>query len=121
MPLEVYKLIHIIGIFLILVPLGGIILHVMNGGTRNYPNRKFAAITHGIGMVLTLVAGFGMLARLGIMSSLPVWVIIKLLFWFNLGVLPFFAYRNHARAKYYWMMTIVISGLAAFLAVFKPF
>lgn len=120
-PYAAYKVLHLIGIFLVLVPLGGITLHVINGGTREFPSRKFAAITHGIGMFLALVGGFGLLARLGIVSTWPTWVIIKLLVWLGLGIMPFFIYRRKSLSKTYWFSIFVLAGLAAYMAIYKPF
>ena len=68
MSYEVYKIIHLLGLSMVLMSLGGIILHSINGGSKGSNTfRKGAMITHGVGLFLLLVAGFGMLAKLGIM------------------------------------------------------
>ena len=61
---QVYKLVHLFGIFLTLISLGGMYLHAMNGGTKETnASRKLSAIGHGVGLFLVLLGGFGMLAR----------------------------------------------------------
>ena len=118
MPLEAYKVIHLVGVFLILLPLGGICLHMANGGTREYPNRKFAAILHGIGLLIAIVGGFGMLARLGMMQSLPAWVIAKLVIWLILGGVPALIYRQPGFAKGFLLLIALLATTAAGLAIY---
>lgn len=121
-PYHVYKVIHLVGIFTILLALGGVALHVINGGTRLYQARRWAATFHGVGLLLALIGGFGLLARLGI-HSWPLWVILKLVVWLALGALPVFFYRSSGKpssSKGLWLTTLVLAGLAAGLAIYKP-
>ena len=120
MSLEAYKVIHLFGIFLILISLGGMSLHVANGGTRDYPLRKMMAMSHGIGLLIALIAGFGMLARLQLMNAIPTWAFAKLAIWLVLGGLPALIYRKPALAKVFWGLIVLLATTAAFLAVFKP-
>ena len=120
MSLLFYRLLHIIGAFCVLVPLGAIALHMMNGGTRNYPHRKLMAITHGIGMLLLLVAGFGALAKLGYMSSFPLWAIVKLGLWIVAGVLPVLLYRKASAAKTLFFTVLLIGAIAVYMVEYKP-
>jgi hypothetical protein len=119
--LQVYKNIHLLGIFMILMALGGLILHRINGGTRAHTWRKPVAITHGVGLLLALVGGFGALARLGIFWPLPGWAIGKLVIWLALGALIAVIFRSPALAKSLWWVTIVLATLAGYLALNKPF
>ena len=53
-----YKLIHLLGIFMTFVSLGGVLLYVLNNGTKvDNRWRKTVAITHGIGLFLVLLGG----------------------------------------------------------------
>lgn len=115
----VYKIVHLFGIFLIIAALGGVSLHAINGGTRNHPFRKKAAMTHGIGMFLALLGGFGLLARLGIHWPWPLWVALKLTIWLFFGGAIALAYRSSAR--WLWWAVPVLGGCAAYLAIQKPF
>lgn len=120
-PFAVYKNIHLIGVFMVLMALGGVVLHYVSGGGQRYPWRKPVAITHGVGMFLILLGGFGVLARKGIFWSWPGWVTGKVAIWIVLGALIAVIARKPTLAKPIWWITIALSGLAAYLAGSKPF
>jgi hypothetical protein len=117
----VYKNLHLIGVFMVLVALGGLTLHRINGGTQEHSWRKPVAITHGVGILLVLLGGFGMLARLGIFWSWPGWVIGKVIIWIIFAALIAVIARKPTVAKPLWWIIIVLGGLAAYLAANKPF
>jgi hypothetical protein len=117
----IYKNLHFLGIFMILVALGGLILQQIDTRTRERVWRRPVAITHGIGMVLVLVAGFGLLARIGVHWPWPGWVIGKIVIWLVFGVLIAVIGRSPGLAKPLWWITIALAALAAYLALNKPF
>jgi hypothetical protein len=117
----IYKNVHLLGIFMILVASGGLILHQINGGGQQQSGRKLAAITHGVGMLLVLFSGFGMLARSGIFWPWPGWVTGKVIIWIVFGALIAVIGRTLALARPLWWITIVLGGVAAYLALNKPF
>ena len=121
MPYEFYKVLHLVGVFTVIMSLGGMCLHVASGGTREFSGRKLAAITHGIGLLITLVAGFGLLAKLGLMAALPGWAIAKLVIWLILGGLPALIYRQAKLAKLFWILILAFGAINAYLAIYKPF
>ncbi|MES2642312.1 MAG: hypothetical protein V4850_22705 [Myxococcota bacterium] len=122
MPYELYKILHIIGLVAIWAALGGTEVHALNGGTRETNKvRKLVAATHGIGLFLMLLGGFGMLARLGMTSGLPGWVIAKIVLWLAVGGLLAIPMRVPALAKPLWFAMPLIAGLGAWLALTKPF
>ena len=83
---SIYKIVHLLGVMMVFLSLGGVIMHAINGGEKEHSWRKPVAITHGIGLLLALVGGFGLLARLGVMhGTLPGWVLAKLGIWFVFG------------------------------------
>lgn len=106
---------------MVLMALGGVLLHRINGGTRTYSWRKPVAITHGVGMFLVLLGGFGMLPGLGIHWPWPGWVIGKVIIWIVFGALIALIFRKPTLAKPLWWITIALAGLAAYLAGNKPF
>lgn len=119
--LPVYNFFHLIGIMMVFLALGGAMVHVINGGTKATNQwRTAVGITHGIGIVLILVSGFGMLARLGIHWPWPAWIIVKMIIWLVIGVLTAFIYRLGAAGKTLWYVTILLGILAAIMALFKP-
>jgi hypothetical protein len=119
MSYEFYKVLHVLGLSLVVLSLGGIILHVINGGSKeNNSFRKGAMITHGVGLVLLLVAGFGMLAKLGI-QGFPVWVSGKMAIWLALGAFVGIAYKKPQLAKKFWVGVPALVLIATTLAVLK--
>ncbi len=83
---EVYKTLHLAGAFALMASYGGLAIWAMNGkeGSENQ-YEKLATISHGIGLAVIVIAGFGMLANLGISPAGTNWVYIKILLWVFLG------------------------------------
>lgn len=118
--LGVAKLIHLVGIFMLFLSLGGLVLHGINGGTRQHRGRYLAAVTHGVGMVLVLIGGFGMLARLQTAWPWPWWVLAKLGIWLVFGGMLAAILRRPAFGKFYWWLLLVFGAGAAYLGGMKP-
>jgi len=120
---QVYKVLHLTSIFMIVLALGGMAVAALNGGVKNHPFRKQLAWTHGIGMVLALVAGFGLLARLGLQHNqgLPGWILAKLVIWFIIGGLPALFIRQPRLSKPLWLGIITLTLAATYIAGYKPF
>jgi hypothetical protein len=119
---SVYKIVHFVGIFMVFLSLGGVTMHVINGGGKSHSWRKSAAITHGLGLVLVLIGGFGLLARLGIVQGgLPGWVIAKLVIWVTFGAMLSLIIRKKSLARPIWFVLLILGGTAAYLAGYKPF
>ena len=119
MSYQFYLVLHFVGIFMILISLGGVSLHIINGGSREFSARKWASMFHGIGLLLALVAGFGLLARLGI-HPIPFWVYVKMGVWLALGAMPALIYRKKELAKVWWGLILCLGLLATIMAVYKP-
>jgi hypothetical protein len=114
---------HFFGIFLLMATLGGMAIHAANGGTRQASlTRRLVAMGHGFGLVLILVGGFGMLARLGLVSGgLPGWIWAKLAVWLVFGALVALPYRRPQLARPVFLTLPVLGLIAALLALTKPF
>ena len=116
---EFYKIIHLLGISLVVMAVGGILLFTINGGTKvSNTFRKGAMMTHGIGLLLVLVGGFGLLARLGI-HAIPFWAAGKLVIWLLFGALVGLAYKPNLARKL-WVAVPALVVAAAALAIMKP-
>lgn len=116
--LQFYKLIHLLGISLVVMAVGGILLHTINGGTKvSNTFRKGAMMTHGIGLLLALVGGFGLLARLHL--GFPLWATGKLVIWLIFGALAGVAYKPNLARKL-WVAVPVLVVVGAALALMKP-
>jgi hypothetical protein len=117
-PYEAYKVIHILGNMFLLLSLGAYLMLSMNQSPRG---RKLAAITHGISVIIILVAGFGLLARLGYFGAegWPLWVWFKLAVWLVLAAIIFLIKRMPGLTPVLWFVIPVLSGFAAYMAIYK--
>lgn len=84
MSIAFYHVLHIAGLLTLFIGFGALL-------GSNY---KAAMKWHGIGLVIMIVAGFGMLGKLGLMKSLPTWSFIKMGIWLAMGALPVLAKRK---------------------------
>lgn len=117
---NVYRLIHLLGMFALYTALGGLFLHALNGGTKeSNGNRKFVAIFHGVALFLVLLGGFGMLARIGQHPHQP-WVLMKLGIWLAMGAVLMIPYRAPKLARPVWLLLPLLGMLAAWIAYNKP-
>lgn len=120
-----YKVIHIFGILLLVFSLGGLCFQfIFDAGTRGPgARRRLVFITHGIALLIVLVGGFGLLARLGINlgSSSPMWVWLKFVIWILFGAMTVLISRKPTLAKPLWLGIPVLGAIAGYLAVYKPF
>ena len=111
-----FKVVHLIGIFMVLVSLGGLIVL---GIVEDSRWRKLAAITNGIGLFVVLIGGFGLLGLLQL--GWPGWILVKILIWLLFAVLMVLVRRVPQSGKYLWWGSVLLAGFAAYLANFKPF
>ncbi|MDF3818592.1 hypothetical protein P3G55_01700 [Leptospira sp. 96542] len=123
MSFQVLKLVHITGIFLLFFSLGGIALYTLNGGKKSDNKyRLLAAITHGLGLILLIGAGFPMLKHVGVShAALPGWVWVKLVIWLMFGGLLALVSKKEQFAKILWFGFPILGITAGYLAIFKPF
>jgi len=121
--LNVYKLVHILGILLTFTAVGGLTIHALNGGTKaTNAGRRLVALSFGIGLFLILLGGFGMLARLGIAQlGLPTWIWVKLAIWLLIGGLLAVPYRKPGLSRAVWLGAVALGIVAAWIGLYKPF
>ncbi len=119
MPYLTYKLLHLLGVFLTLVALGGMASRAGSSGGRSGADRLAGAL-HGIGLLIVLVAGFGLLARLGVPWPWPLWIWLKLGVWSLLGA-AVVVIRRALLPGYVALIALpLLAALAASLALYKP-
>lgn len=114
-----YNTLHIVGIMLVFMALGATVLHAANAGTREQnPSRKLVAALHGVGLLVIIVAGFGMLAKTGGMAAgLPGYIHPKLLVWLCLGAAPVLVSRKPGTAKAMWLVLPLLGAVAAYFGI----
>ena len=78
----------------------------------NVSVRKLGSITSGIGLVLILVAGFGLISKLGYSFTAP-WLIVKMLIWLLLGGLIVLINRKPQLAVLLWWLLIALGAVAS--------
>lgn len=78
--------------------------------------RKLGSITSGIGLSLLLVAGFGLIAKMGYSYTAP-WIITKLIVWLLLGASIALINRKPALAKILWWLILAL-GIIAISSVY---
>jgi hypothetical protein len=118
--IETYKILHMAAVLGLFGALGAVAVHAGNGLAKEQNAlRRSVAARHGLSLLLILVSGFGMLARLD--AGLPGWAIGKLVVWFVAGGLLAAPYRAPERARVVLWALPVLGGIAAWLAIAKPF
>lgn len=121
MPYTFYKVLHILSLILLFSGLISLLTLTWSQAELKPQIKKFAFITHGIGLFLLLLSGFGLAARLGLVQGLPGWIHAKLAIWLLLGGSIVLAKRfgrlGFLNAVIFW----TLGTLAAYIAVYKPF
>jgi hypothetical protein len=118
----IYKILHLVGVLMVFLALGGVVTNSINGGEKKHSWHRPISFTHGIGLLLSLIGGFGLLARLGIVQGgLPGWAMAKLGIWVLFAVLIGVVSRKPSWAKPIWPLIIILGAVAAYLAGSKPF
>jgi hypothetical protein len=118
MSYEFYRVLHVVGIVFLFTSLG--VLAAI-GGSADARLRKLAAIIHGVAVAVILTAGFGLLARLEMFGGFPPWIWIKLGIWVVLAVAVLPLRRKPELASWLLLALPLLGGIAAWLAVSKPF
>ena len=107
---EVYKIIHLAGLALILLALGSL-------SQQPSKDRKLFFAAHGIGLFMSLLGGFGMLARLGLTPP-PSWAYLKVVLWLLMaGSVALFKRKPELASKLWWGVWGVFL-IGAYIGVF---
>ena len=91
-----YKFLHHVGLMMLFISLGGLGALALTGQATSKARGTFVAL-HGVGLIVILVAGFGLLAKLN--YGFPVWVVVKLVLWLALGAIIVPLKRSPALAR----------------------
>jgi len=113
-----YKILHLVAILFLFTSLGSLAVLGRSGDPRS---RTLASIVHGVSIVVILVAGFGLLARLGHFGDIPGWAYAKIVLWLLLAVAAWPLRRRPEWGTALWLVLPALGGIAAWLAVVKPF
>ena len=114
-----YKILHLTGAFAVVASLCSMVFYSLQGDVKAHPLRIPMTILHGVGMLFLLVAGFGMIAKLGL-GMHGLWFFAKLLIWLALGGALVLAKRKRELAKPLWVGVLVLAVFAAYFGIYKP-
>jgi hypothetical protein len=117
MSYQFYNIAHVVGVIVLFSALGAL---AATAGSTSAPLRKIASVAHGISLAVILVAGFGLLARLGFFGDIPAWAYVKMVLWGVLGLVVLPLKRKPELAPALWLLMPVVGSLAAWMAIVKP-
>jgi hypothetical protein len=124
--LAAYKVLHILGVVFLFTGFGALLATAWPGGKGNdvpAALRKRSGLTHGVALLIVLVSGFGMLAKIGVGhdgAGWGLWIWLKLAIWLALGAVIVVARRQPRLAPMLWFLLPLLGGAAAYLAIYKP-
>jgi len=118
---SIYKVVHLLSILLVFMALGGIVAHAAAGGSKDSNSfRRQLVMAHGIGLLLAFITGFALIARTGT-SMASGWVWGKMVIWLFMGAALVLPYRSQSLARALLFLLPLLGGVAAYLAIYKPF
>jgi len=106
-----YHIAHLVGIMFLFAGFGGLV--------SAEGNRGKAMMNHGIGLLILLVSGFGLIAKMGFPYTAH-WVIGMFVIWLILGALPVLAKRRVFSPCVVVTIAILLGAVAAWLGYLKP-
>ena len=105
----IYKIIHFVGLIVLFLGIGSLI----TTDPKKPASFRLPAMIHGIGLLLILVSGFGLQAKLKL--GFPVWMISKLVILLALGGSIALIKRKVLPPAAIYFLAIVLGGIAAYL------
>lgn len=118
MSYELYKTIHLVGVFMTMLAIGGMILSSQaKEATASF--KKVLGIFHGAGLIVALIAGFGALAELG--AGFGGWVTVKILIWLLFGGMVAVINRKPEMGHLMLWISVALGFVATYVAILKPF
>ena len=114
MSIQVYHFLHVFSVFLLL-------RFTFKAFAAPRPELKSRTMmVTGILSLVVVVAGFGLLSKLGY-SFLSGWVIIKFVAWLGIAAMGGIVFRQPSKAGIFGLIVTVLVGVAVYAVYFKPF
>lgn len=102
MPAYIYNIIHIVGIIILFMGFA----YGMKSWTKG------AAISHGLGLLLILISGFGLISK-KYNNEFHTWVFVKLAIWLALGASLTLIKRQKVTGIAAWALLVSLGAAAA--------
>lgn len=107
---QIYHVIHLLGLIGVFIGFGAILAG----------NTKAGMKWHGIGLLISLISGFGMVAKLHIPITSSKWLMVKMALWLVLGFLPVLV-KKGVSPKTVVSIAALVGVTLAYLGYMKPF
>ena len=124
-PYLALKAVHLFGVFLVFIGVAGIAADAASGRPKGEnPASRLLAALHGLGLLIVILAGFGMLAKVMRTPSMPspAWATTKLVIWALFAVVAVVPRRWPRTARWVLLLGLPLLGAAAaVVAIFKPY
>lgn len=104
-----YHILHVVGMIFVFTGFGALL---------STETARSAMKWHGIGLVISLITGFGLVAKLGLSYSSP-GLLVKMALWLVLGFLPVLARRKVLPAPVVVVLAIITGGVLASIGFLK--
>jgi len=114
-----YKLLHVVGVLALFLSLGGLIASRLAPSMASAGVARVFRMIHGIALLLVAVAGFGLMARLGLFAIWPTWIWVKVLVWVALGGGVALLRGSEKSARILLVVFVVLGGVAVWAALVK--
>ena len=112
-----YHFLHLTSIVVLFMCLASMATSKWIAPDKPWP--KWFSIAHGLSLLIVLVGGFGMLARLGMTAGLPTWIYVKLIVWGLLGAMLALIKRAPQKAQALWITSALLGFIAIYVVSFK--
>lgn len=119
MMVSIYYFLHILGALMLFTAYGLLIARAALA-PESPRLRKLGAIVSGVALVVILVGGFGLLARV-YDNQWQGWVIVKTVVWVLLGGMMALINRQPKLSMLWFWLVIGLGALNVSMAYFKPF
>ena len=123
MSMTFYKFLHLLGVLGVFFALGGALFGSLQVSSKaDLMGRKWVGILHGSSLVLALVGGFGLMARMQLKFSTNGWLWGKLLIWVFFGAFLAVIYKAPQANKMKLIPVVLVAmAITLWLVELKPF
>lgn len=111
----IYKFIHLAGVMGLFTVIGTLVAARKENWARS------TSILHGISLLLVLLGGFGLVAKMYNNDFSQGWIMAKIVIWFLFGALLPLAKRKVLPSTTLITIALILGVLSAYLGIFKPF